>query len=834
MRRTTIDFGIDLGTTNSAIAVLRGADTEVIKNDQQMDVTPSVVAVDRKGRKCVGLAAKNTMKTRPDQGFREFKRQMGSEWRGRLGGSGEEVSPESLSADVLRALLESVEVRLGERPPAAVITIPANFKNPACEATRRAAELAGLQQSPLVQEPVAAALAYGFQRKEERCFWMVYDLGGGTFDAAVIRVRDEMIQVVNHGGNEYLGGKDIDAALMERVVFPALRRQFAHLDIDPANPKWRPLFSRILFAVEGAKVALSTKKSVPLEEISFSPDGRLSGDLWFECELTREDVEQAADRVIDETIRISRSVMSEKGLGPGDIEKVLLVGGPTLMPYLRERLRDRTEGLGVALEVSVDPMTVVARGAAVFAGTQRLRTRAPKPFSREVVTLELEFDPVGTDTEPIVGGRASCSDVTSFDGYEIQFARAGWTGERIKVACDGTFSAVLFADEGVKNIFEIRLFDGQGRRRTTDPDQLTYVVGMTISEQPLTASVGVELADGEFHALIRKGTPLPARAKARYRHVAAGRAGGDLDGEGRVVIPLIQGENRRACRNLLIGRVEVGGDESEQRVPPNSDVEVFLEVDSSQNFHVTVYVPILDREVRATYEYHRPTPDKRKLAAEFEAELQRRSELREKAAELAGEIPDKDLSGLWDDELVREIESLFERAEEDRDALEKTQRRLLDLQLSLDEVDEALNWPVLRREAHEELRKAWQEVKRSDESEDERELREIERDLKAAIRSRDTSVTREKVGELTGLRYRILARDPGVWVQWFQQCEERQADFRDPKVGARLLAHGRRAIERGDTEVLKAVVRQLVEQLPSEKTDRGFVEGFGSTIVSEL
>lgn len=226
--RTTIDYGIDLGTTNSAIAVLKGTQAQVIPNNEGSSFTPSAVWIDKRGRLHVGREAKQRHEQDPDNCHIEFKLLMGQGERCKktFAKSGREMLPEELSAEVLKSLKADVRQSTGEELIAAVITVPAAFEVDQCDATRKAAELAGFTTSPLLQEPVAAALAYGFQSGSDNVFWMVYDFGGGTFDAAVIQVRDGVIQVVNHAGNNYLGGQRIDWDIVNKKLIPELTKQY--------------------------------------------------------------------------------------------------------------------------------------------------------------------------------------------------------------------------------------------------------------------------------------------------------------------------------------------------------------------------------------------------------------------------------------------------------------------------------------------------------------------------------------------------------------------------------------------------------------------------------
>src|SRR5215813_10297699 len=254
MSRNTIDFGIDLRTTNSSVAMLKGTDTDVIKNNENLEITPSAVWIDKKGSLFVGRHAKERLIVDSENAASEFKLLMGTNTEISFKRSGRRMKPEELSAEVLKSLKADVMQRTGEDIEAAVITVPAAFDLPQCKATEAAARLAGLKVSPLLQEPVAAAMAYGFQHEGKKSFWLVYDLGGGTFDAAIIQVRDGMIQVVNHGGDNQLGGKLIDWRIIEDLLLPTLERNYDLPYFNRGNKRWLSAFAKLKKAAEEAKI----------------------------------------------------------------------------------------------------------------------------------------------------------------------------------------------------------------------------------------------------------------------------------------------------------------------------------------------------------------------------------------------------------------------------------------------------------------------------------------------------------------------------------------------------------------------------------------------------
>jgi molecular chaperone DnaK len=376
---------------------------------------------------------------------------------------GQRRKPEELSAEVLKELRASVEARTGEVIQSAVITVPAAFELHQCDATRRAAELAGFKGSPLLQEPVAAALAYGFQIDSEKAYWMVYDFGGGTFDAALIKAEEGMINVVHHGGDNFLGGSDIDWAIIEKLIIPQLSKNFDLPGFARGSDRWGMELRRIKHAVEAAKMELSTKEITTLSGGVAFKDG--SGEM-IECDeisLGRNDLIRIAEPLISRSIEISQKVLKDKNLGLQAVQRVIVVGGPTKAPYFREML---SAGLGIPIDFSQDPLTVVSRGAAVFASTQRVDSKLQKKaiVGEFQVQISDKYKPVGHESDPLIAGKVTSPDGTSSTGFTIEFVNRDtkWRSGQIPLNGEGAFMANLLAEKGSRNTFHIELSNGQG------------------------------------------------------------------------------------------------------------------------------------------------------------------------------------------------------------------------------------------------------------------------------------------------------------------------------------------------------------------------------------
>jgi molecular chaperone DnaK len=361
--RATIDFGIDLGTTNSAVAVMEGGQVDVIKNNDNQEITPSAVQLLQNGGVIVGRKAYEHHRNRGDADAAVgFKRQIGKrDQRYPFVAAGTEKGPEDLSAEVLKSLRADAEAWAGEPVRAAVITVPAAFDLAQCEATQRAAAQAGIEQAPLLQEPIAAGLAYGYQRDLEEGYFIVYDLGGGTFDVTLLQIREGRLLVVDHDGNNFLGGRDWDRRLAELLLSRLDAQGYAiWAASDPRGMESR----RILEAqAEEEKIRLSR-----LDEVAVVLDGRLSDadGRAIESTLTvsRSEFEGLIASDIERTIALTQELLTRHSLDASAVSRIVLVGGPTLTPLLRLMLTDQ---IPIQLDTRIDPMTVVARGAALYA-----------------------------------------------------------------------------------------------------------------------------------------------------------------------------------------------------------------------------------------------------------------------------------------------------------------------------------------------------------------------------------------------------------------------------------------------------------------------------------
>ena len=346
-------IGIDLGTTNSCVAVYDGGEAKVITNPEGMRTTPSVVAF-KNGDIIVGQKAKNQMVTNKDT-ISSIKRKMGTSEK--VSANGKEYSPEEVSAMILGDLKKTAEAYLGEAVNKAVITVPAYFNDAQRQATKNAGKIAGLEVERIINEPTAAALAYGLDKQDKNQTVLVYDLGGGTFDVSILELGDGVFEVKSTSGNNHLGGDDFDERVMDYIVSEFKKETSVDLTKD------KMAMQRVKDAAEKAKKDLSgmTTTEISLPFISQGTDG----PIHLNMSLTRAKFEDLISDLVESTTEPVRKALKDANLSAKDIDKVLLVGGSTRIPCVQELVKKE---LGKEPSKEVNPDEVVAMGAAIQGG----------------------------------------------------------------------------------------------------------------------------------------------------------------------------------------------------------------------------------------------------------------------------------------------------------------------------------------------------------------------------------------------------------------------------------------------------------------------------------
>ncbi|MFL6098224.1 MAG: molecular chaperone DnaK [Blastococcus sp.] len=374
--------GIDLGTTNSVVTVLEGGEPTVIANSEGSRTTPSVVAFAKNGEVLVGQSAKNQAVTNVDRTIRSVKREMGTNWKSPEI-DGKQYTPQEISARVLQKLKRDAETYLGEPVTDAVITVPAYFEDAQRQATKEAGEIAGLNVLRIVNEPTAAALAYGLDKGETEQTILVFDLGGGTFDVSLLEIGDGVIEVKATAGDNHLGGDDWD----ERVVKHLVQTFNAQNGIDLSKDKLA--MQRLREAAEKAKIELSGAQSTNIN-LPYITAGA-EGPLHLDVTITRAEFQRLTQDLLDRARAPFNQAIRDAGISVGQIDHVVLVGGSTRMPAVTDLVRELTGGKEP--NKGVNPDEVVAVGAALQAGV--LRGEVKDVLLLDVTPLSLGIETKG-------------------------------------------------------------------------------------------------------------------------------------------------------------------------------------------------------------------------------------------------------------------------------------------------------------------------------------------------------------------------------------------------------------------------------------------------------
>ena len=347
-------IGIDLGTTNSCVSVIEGGEPVVIPNAEGARTTPSVVAFSKDGERMVGNVAKRQAITNPEKTISSIKRHMGSDYKVNI--DGKAYTPQEISAIILQKLKSDAEAYLGEKVTEAVITVPAYFTDSQRQATKDAGKIAGLDVKRIINEPTAAALAFGIDKEDDQKV-MVYDLGGGTFDVSIIEMGDGVIEVLATAGNNHLGGDDFDKKVMDYIV-----AQFkSETGIDLSNDKMA--MQRVKEAAEKAKIDLSGMTTAQISLPFITADA--TGPKHLETTLTRAKFNEMTADLVEATMGPVRQAMKDSGLSMNEIDKILLVGGSTRIPAVQEAIQKFS---GKEPFKGINPDECVAMGAALQGG----------------------------------------------------------------------------------------------------------------------------------------------------------------------------------------------------------------------------------------------------------------------------------------------------------------------------------------------------------------------------------------------------------------------------------------------------------------------------------
>ncbi len=612
MSQLKVNYGIDLGTTNSAIARMEAGNPTVKKIEVKDDTMPSCVFF-QSNRSChVGEKAYNSMKSDKRRAMKrmsaeasntylEFKRTMGTDKRyvsSNMGGK--EYSSEELSAEVLKNLKTFIT---DEAVKSAVITVPAKFTVNQKTATINAAKLAGFTQVELLQEPIAAAMIYGLTSAQKDGYWLVFDFGGGTFDAALVKVEDGIMQVFDTEGDNYLGGKNLDYAIVDEFLIPYLRENYAY-DGYLADPIKKEIIREAMKTyAEDIKNELSFKEScncyVDPGDLGDDEDGE---EIEIDITITRDEADEAMRPLFQKAVDICKDLLKRNNLPAHKLDKLILVGGPTHAPLIRQMLKEQ---ITPNVDTHVNPMTAVAEGAALYASTIDIQDNSHEAKAEEVV-LDISFESMTVDTDLWV----PVSLKSGAESVMVQFVRSDESWDSGKTEIDRNGNVVeLHLVEGRPNSFRVECYDHQGNRLSCFPSEITIIQGSKVGRATLPYDISLAIYDDKKEKDVmlpitglERNKTMPATGIANDLHTNVQvRAGVETD---RLRIPLYQSDHGSAGQSAIfferIGVVEIDGDDVDVTIPNKANVDITVKVDTNEQMTVEAYFPDQDVTVSKT------------------------------------------------------------------------------------------------------------------------------------------------------------------------------------------------------------------------------------------
>lgn len=599
----TINFGIDLGTTNSAIAKFVKGEVVVYNNPQDYGrcTLPSVVGF-RKDKIFIGTPAKTFLEKDPKSVVGSFKRKMGTGESFKIKSLNESKTPIELSALILKEL--KTFVTTDEPLESVVITIPASFDTIQSNATKEAGLQAGFKQVILLQEPIAASLAYANMKKEKEMQegqWLVYDLGGGTFDVALIEIRNGEMKVLDHEGDNFLGGTDFDRMIVERFIIPKINEQYSFSSLEDemkgATGKYNAKYYSLLHRAEEAKILLSAKSSAEIIVDGFEDEEGNEVDL--EVTITRSEFNELIKPQIDETIELVKKIITRKALTPADIEFTLMVGGSTYIPYVRQRVE---EVLQIPVNCEIDPTTAVAVGAAYYAATkQKEIPKANGSKKTLAISIKAAYQKTSKEKEELFAAKITGNIEGLF--YRITRQDGGFDSGLKKLP--QRISEDLPLVENSYNFFKFTVYDSQNNVIETDMETIGINSGFGISGQPLPDDICLEVDDydnpGEtrLQMIFQKNTILPTKRTLTFplnKTIIKGST------DEVIRVNVLEGSHLALPEaNKSIGYIMITGKNLKRDISKGSDIEITISISESRDLTIAAYLNMADQEFKETF-----------------------------------------------------------------------------------------------------------------------------------------------------------------------------------------------------------------------------------------
>ena len=820
IHNSTILIGIDLGTTNSSIAVNIDGKIEIIKKPGGIGYTPSVFGFNKTGNKIVGQKAyeylyKYGSKNENENFKGEIKRLMGTPETIYFERAQTKMTPEEISSEILKDLKESILRKYSKFDTVAtVITIPAAFSVLQSEATKKAGNLAGFKHVVLLQEPIAAAVSYGFQNSKNEN-WLIYDFGGGTFDVALISSKDGILSVVGHNGDNFLGGKNIDWEIVETIIVPKILEKFQLSNFTRKNNIFQNVFSFLKYSAELAKIELSQydKTTIEIEDIGKDESGE---EIFLSIEISRSELEKIIKPTVDRTIELTKETLKESGLKNELIKKIILVGGPTQIPYIKQRLEN---DLQIQVDSSVDPLTVVAHGACIFAMSEKIPDEFLLKETKNISgvnNITLNYTPLTSDTEESITGTIEGLDDSNQYYIQIQSDSGTFTGSKTKIN-NGKFYYSINLESNKQNLFWVYVFDDKGNPVKISTDSFSITHGLSVSGAPIPHSIKVVISKKDISSdmmtdvcenILEKGSILPLKKTLDvYKTSKILKKGEDSS----LFITIVEGESEIPDRNSFVCELGIPGKDLPYDLPEGTPVELTVEYDKSREVFVTAYVPLIDMTLNARRTEKAESIDISEISSELESQRHRAKETINNSTV----------------EESKKIDDIFDSVEKgvtstDEDEQRKAEKQLKDLKILLDKHEKEKASSKLVDEYNlriTEIKKIIQDYANSENiNEITKQFDSIKSEGENAIKSDNKMKIIQINEQLDNLENKILFSNFDYCVAYFKYIVNQgdNGKFTNEQEAKYCISKGMAAINAGDIDELKRWIFDLSDILPSK------------------
>ncbi len=813
---TTKYLGIDLGTSNSAVSFFEDGQVQPILNPRGEVNNPSVVRVTPTGI-VVGDKAKKHLYVDSSNTFKEFKRLLGTQTLSQPDRNGHQWRAEELSSEVLKHLKKLATDQLDAELNKAVITVPALFEIPQSKATSEAARMAGFEQVELLPEPVASGLAAGWTSDQAGKAWLVYDLGGGTFDVSLLEARDGLLRVVGHDGDNFLGGRDIDRKIVEWIL-EQLEASY-RFKLDVADPEFTKIKRHLESAAELTKIRLSlTETSVIELEFEYQDE-----DFEFDLPFTRAQLTKLCEPLIQRSIAICIRLLKNQGLALDKLARVVLVGGPAHMPMIQEMV---AEQLAPIAEGNGDPMALVAKGAAIYAATINLGCDAvatAEEASPQKIQVWLQYPSVCTELNPTIMGRI-VDDELSLAFVKVNNADKAYETDFIAVDSNKMFMAEVAITSGSKNTFELSGFDQHKNPLNLHHQTIHIVHGLTMSDPPLSRSIGVALADGSVKAFIDRGTPLPAKRTFVQSVVDTLQPGSDH----KLSIPIVQGERRqsRFCRK--VGSLEINAKDLKQSLSVGAPIEITLEIDRGGDLKAHALIAEQGLVIEGVAKLVMDTTSPNVLRTSIHS-LNRR--LTQRLQQAFGEREDQLVVQLHP--LAEQIQVLLSELpllDSDTDACHRLSRSAMEIEAELELIESQDELLELIEEIEILYYRTAGNVSEWGNDVDKGILEECSKQMATAFQNKRQGELERLFERLEQLNHSACQKSPTFWGDIFQHWASFAHASTNPKRTEEIIKQGRAEMAKGEYKNMRQLTNELYSYIPQQYKNQGSAGSYESGI----